>query len=299
MIKKLKFSIIFNANAAGGRKLKLINKVIELLKIDHSVELFKTSSEKDAEKVFSELSKNNTDRVVIAGGDGSVCFGINQIINKYKDIDKPIIGYIPAGTANILQIETQIEKKAKEIYKVLVSENTKKINLARINDKYFFLMAGIGFDSEIVHSIDSQIKKYLGKIIFALKGLQHFIFLKNKKMKVNVDGKIIKADWVLVTNSKYYAGPHSITKKTNIFDNKVIAYIFEDLSRIKILYYLWLILSKGDLSRAKSIITKELDKLEIDKLENKVLSQIDGEDFGFEDKLIIRKSDKSFNLLVP
>ena len=94
-------------------------------------------------------------------------------------------------------------------------------------------------------------------------------------------------------------GPHSITKKTNIFDNKVIAYIFEDLSRIKILYYLWLILSKGDLSRAKSIITKELDKLEIDKLENKVLSQIDGEDFGFEDKLIIRKSDKSFNLLVP
>ena len=172
MIKKLKFSIIFNANAAGGRKLKLINKVIELLKIDHSVELFKTSSEKDAEKVFSELSKNNTDRVVIAGGDGSVCFGINQIINKYKDIDKPIIGYIPAGTANILQIETQIEKKAKEIYKVLVSENTKKINLAKINDKYFFLMAGIGFDSEIVHSIDSQIKKYLGKIIFALKCLQ-------------------------------------------------------------------------------------------------------------------------------
>ena len=115
MIKKLKFSIIFNTNAAGGRKLKLINKVIELLKIDHSVELFKTSSEKDAEKVFSELSKNNTDRVVIAGGDGSVCFGINQIINKYKDIDKPIIGYIPAGTASILQIETQIEKKAKDI----------------------------------------------------------------------------------------------------------------------------------------------------------------------------------------
>ena len=78
-----------------------------------------------------------------------------------------------------------------------------------------------------------------------------------------------------------------------------IAYIFEDLSRIKILYYLWLILSKGDLSRAKSIITKELDKLEINKIENKVLSQIDGEDFGFKDKLIIRKSNKSLNLLVP
>ena len=56
MIKKLNFAVIFNANAAGGRKLKLINKVIYLLEKNHTVELFKTQSEEHARKVFKELS---------------------------------------------------------------------------------------------------------------------------------------------------------------------------------------------------------------------------------------------------
>ena len=129
MTKKLNFYIIFNVNAVGSKKLKLINKVISLLKERHSVEFFKTNSEKDAVKVFKNLSNKDVGRIVIAGGDGSICFGINQIINQYKGNSKPLIGYIPAGTASILQIETQIEKKAKEIYKALVSENSKKIYL--------------------------------------------------------------------------------------------------------------------------------------------------------------------------
>ena len=135
--------------------------------------------------------------------------------------------------------------------------------------------------------------------IFVLKGLQHFIFLKNEKMEVEIDNEAINADWVLVTNSKYYAGPYSITTQTNIFDQKVIAYIFSNLTRVKLLYYTWLILTKGDLSSAKSVITKELSTLKVNKLNEKILSQIDGESFGFKDKLIIKKTDQYINLLVP
>ena len=165
--------------------------------------------------MFKELSNKKFDRLVFAGGDGSVCFGINEMF-KSDNLKDKLVGYIPAGTANILQIETQIKKKAEEIYNVLVSDNHKKISLAKINDKYFFLMAGVGFDSRIVESINTNIKKYLGKVIFALKGFQHFLFLKNNKMEVKVDNEKIMADWILCTNSKYYAGPHSITNDTNI-----------------------------------------------------------------------------------
>ena len=216
--------------------------------------------------------------------------------DNFKD---KLVGYIPAGTANILQIETQIKKKAEEIYNVLVSDNRKKISLAKINDKYFFLMAGIGFDSRIVESIDTNIKKYLGKVIFALKGFQHFLFLKNNKMEVEVDNEKIMADWILCTNSKYYAGPHSITNDTNIFENKIVSYIFKDLTRIKLLFYVWLILTKGDLSPAKSVIKKELNTMKIKGVKNKVLSQVDGENFGYCDELIISKTKKFINLLVP
>jgi len=297
MGKKLKFSVIINSNAAEGRKLKLVNKVLELIKKDHDIELFRTQSEKEAKIVFKKLSKGNFDRLVIAGGDGSVCFAINEMISN--NIDDKIMAYIPAGTANILQIETQIKKKAEEIFNVLVSNNHKKINLAKINNKYFFLMVGIGFDSDIVASIDTNIKKYLGKIIFTYKFFQHFLLLKKNKMEVEIDNKKIMADWVLCANSKYYAGPHSITNDTNIFENKIIAYIFKDLTRMKLLHYIWLVLTKGDLSSAKSVIKKDLDNLQINGINNKLLSQVDGENYGYQDKLIISKTKKFINLLVP
>ena len=298
MNKNLNFALVFNSNAAGGRKLKLINKVISILEKEHSVELFKTQSEEHATEVFKKLSNKKFDRLIVAGGDGSVCFAINEMI-KNQSLNDKLVGYIPAGTANILQIETQIKKKAKEICQILVSDKHKKINLARINDKYFFLMAGIGFDSEIVASIDTRIKKYLGKIIFALKGFQHFLFLKKNKMQVEVDNKKIMADWILCTNSKYYAGPHSITNETNIFEKKIVAYIFRDLTRLKLIYYVWLILTKGDLTPAKSVIKIDLDKIKINGINKKLLSQVDGENCGYDKQLEIQKTNKFVNLLVP
>ena len=297
MRKKLKFLVIFNVNAAGGRKLKLVNDVIGLIKKDHEIELFKTKSEKEAKIVFKELSKRQFDRLIIAGGDGSMYFAINEMINN--NIDNKLTAYIPVETANLLQIETQIEKKSQAIYKVITSDKYKKINLTKINEKYFFLMAGIGFDSKIIESIDINFKKYLGKFIFAYKGFQHFLFLQNNKMNIEMYGEKIKADWVLCTNAKYYAGSYSITNDTNIFENKTVVYIFKDLTRIKLLYYIWLIFTKGDLSSAKSVIKKDLDILKINGINKKILSHVDGENFGYQDKLVISKTKKFINLLVP
>ena len=223
---------------------------------------------------------------------------INEILKLSSLADK-LIGYIPSGTTNILQIEMKIKKNTDEIYRVLVSDKAKRINLTKINDKYFFLMLGVGFDSKIVESINTNLKKYLGKIIFAIKGFQHFLFLRNEKMSIEIDGETINADWILCSNSKYYAGPHSITKETNIFDDKVIVYIFRDLTRVKLLYYVWLILTKGDLSSAKSIIKRRLNSLRINGIKNKIIIQVDGENYGYSQSVEIKKTSKYINLLIP
>ena len=68
--------------------------------------------------------------------------------------DNFAIGYIPAGTANLLQAELSITKKVDNVCDVLTSNNYKQSNLIKINENYFFLMAGIGWDAKIVHSID-------------------------------------------------------------------------------------------------------------------------------------------------
>jgi diacylglycerol kinase (ATP) len=291
------YCMIYNLNSSSGRKSKFINRVLSKLKENNSVDYFETKTINQAKKIFKDFNQKNYDRLIVAGGDGSVSFAINQLIkNNFNFKDDFALGYIPAGTANLLQAELSMNKKVDDIVNVLVSNNYKSSNLVKINENYFFLMAGIGWDAKIVHSINSKIKKILGKIIFGIKGFQHFLFMDNKKLNVNFDGQFYQADWILSLNTKYYAGHHKINK-TNIFENKLVTYIFKDLTRINLLYSIFLIIINGDLSKNKNVITTYSQNITIDR-NDLIPVQIDGDNFGSYKKIHLNLSNKKVNFLV-
>ena len=289
--------LIYNLNSSSGRKSKFINRILSKLKENISVDYFETKTINQAKKIFKNFNQKNYDRLIVAGGDGSVSFAINELIkNNFNFKDDFAIGYIPAGTANLLQAELSMNKKVDDIVNVLVSNNYKSSNLVKINDNYFFLMAGIGWDAKIVHSINSKIKKILGKIIFGIKGFQYFLFMNNKKLNVTFDGQFYQADWILSSNTKYYAGHHKINK-TNIFEDKLVTYIFKDLTRISLLYSIFLIILNGDLSKNKNVITTYAQNITIDG-NDLIPVQIDGDNFGSYKKIHLNLSNKKVNFLV-
>ena len=291
------YCLIYNLNSSSGRKSKFINKVLSKLKENNSVDYFETKTINQAKKIFKDFKQKNYDRLVVAGGDGSVSFAINELIkNNFNFKDDFAIGYIPAGTANLLQAELSMNKKVDDIVNVLISNNYKSSNLVKINENYFFLMAGIGWDAKIVHSINSKIKKILGKIIFGIKGFQYFLFMNNKKLNVTFDGQFYQADWILSSNTKYYAGHHKINK-TNIFEEKLVTYIFKDLTRISLLYSIFLIILNGDLSKNKNVITTYAQNITIDG-NDLIPVQIDGDNFGSYKKIHLNLSNKKVNFLV-
>ena len=291
------YCLIYNQNSSSGRKSKFINRVLSKLKENNSVEYFETKTINQAKKIFKNFNQKNYDRLIVAGGDGSVSFAINELIkNDFNFKDDFAIGYIPAGTANLLQAELSMNKKIDDIVNVLISNNYKSSNLVKINENYFFLMAGIGWDAKIVHSINSKIKKILGKIIFGIKGFQYFLFMNNKKLNVTFDGQFYQADWILSSNTKYYAGHHKINK-TNIFEDKLVTYIFKDLTRISLLYSIFLIILNGDLSKNKNVITTYSQNITIDG-NDLIPVQIDGDNFGSYKKIHLNLSNKKVNFLV-
>ena len=291
------YCLIYNLNSSSGRKSKFIKRVLSKLKQNNSVDYFETKTINQAKKIFKDFNQKNYDRLIVAGGDGSVSFAINELIkNNFNFKDDFAIGYIPAGTANLLQAELSMNKKVDDIVNILVSNNYKPSNLVKINENYFFLMAGIGWDAKIVHSINSKIKKILGKIIFGIKGFQYFLFMNNKKLNVTFDGQFYQADWILSSNTKYYAGHHKINK-TNIFEDKLVTYIFKDLTRISLLYSIFLIILNGDLSKNKNVITTYSQNITIDG-NDLIPVQIDGDNFGSYKKIHLNLSNKKVNFLV-
>jgi len=293
----MSYCLIYNLNSSSGRKSKFISRVLSKLKENNSVDYFETKTIDQAKKIFKDFNQKNYDRLIVAGGDGSVSFAINELIkNNFDFKDDFAIGYIPAGTANLLQAELSMNKKVDDIVNVLVSNNYKSSNLVKINDNYFFLMAGIGWDAKIVHSINSKIKKILGKVIFGIKGFQYFLFMNNKKLNVAFDGEFYQADWILSSNTKYYAGHHKINK-TNIFEDKLVTYIFKDLTRISLLYSIFLIILNGDLSKNKNVITTYSQNITING-NDLIPVQIDGDNFGSYKKIHLNLSNKKVNFLV-
>jgi len=291
------YCLIYNLNSSSGRKSKFIKRVLSKLKENNSVDYFETKTINQAKKIFKDFNQKNYDRLIVAGGDGSVSFAINELIkNNFNFKDDFAIGYIPAGTANLLQAELSMNKKVDDIVNILVSNNYKSSNLVKINENYFFLMAGIGWDAKIVHSINSKIKKILGKIIFGIKGFQYFLFMNNKKLNVTFDGQFYQADWILCSNTKYYAGHHKINK-TNIFEDKLVTYIFKDLTRISLLYSIFLIILNGDLSKNKNVITTYSQNITIDG-NDLIPVQIDGDNFGSYKKIHLNLTNKKVNFLV-
>ena len=289
--------LIYNLNSSSGRKSKFINRILSKLKENISVDYFETKTINQAKKIFKNFNQKNYDRLIVAGGDGSVSFAINELIkNNFNFKDDFAIGYIPAGTANLLQAELSMNKKVDDIVNILVSNNYKSSNLVKINENYFFLMAGIGWDAKIVHSINSKIKKILGKVIFGIKGFQYFLFMNNKKLNVTFDDQFYQADWILSSNTKYYAGHHKINK-TNIFEDKLVTYIFKDLTRISLLYSILLIILNGDLSKNKNVITTYSQNITIDG-NDLIPVQIDGDNFGSYKKIHLNLSNKKVNFLV-
>lgn len=289
--------LIYNLNSSSGRKSIFINRILSKLKENISVDYFETKTINQAKKIFKNFNQKNYDRLIVAGGDGSVSFAINELIkNNFDFKDDFAIGYIPAGTANLLQAELSMNKKVDDIVNILVSNNYKSSNLVKINENYFFLMAGIGWDAKIVHSINSKIKKFLGKIIFGIKGFQYFLFMNNKKLNVTFDDQFYQADWILSSNTKYYAGHHKINK-TNIFEDKLVTYIFKDLTRISLLYSIFLIILNGDLSKNKNVITTYAQNITIDG-NDLIPVQIDGDNFGSYKKIHLNLSNKKVNFLV-
>jgi diacylglycerol kinase (ATP) len=284
-----KIAIIFNPKAGSGKKATL-DRIIKKLSSTNKVELFETKAKGDATNI-SRKESDNFDIIIAAGGDGTIHEVVNGISNN------TLLGIIPMGTANIVAIEAGITNNIDHICKIINEGVTKKIFTPTINNQKFILMAGIGYDAQVVNSINPKLKKIFGKFIFILEAFKQFFKLKDFNISVKVDGQTYKGNWVLVTNAKHYAGPFSITNSANIFNDVLVCYVFANLTKLNFLQSLWFIIANGDLSKSKHIVTLNSNILEINS-SSPIPVQCDGESF-IHTPVAIKNGKNFITMLTP
>lgn len=103
--------------------------------------------------------------IVVCGGDGTLSASVGEFAKT-----KAVLGVIPAGTGNSFALGLGIDSIDTAIQTIL-SGKVARIDLGRINGKYFADIAMIGLGALIAENTSTSIKQMIGPMAYAVSAL--------------------------------------------------------------------------------------------------------------------------------
>jgi YegS/Rv2252/BmrU family lipid kinase len=150
------------------------------------------------------------DAVLVAGGDGT----LNEAVQSLAHSDTAV-GYLPCGTVNIWARETGLPLDLQDAARAILEGTIQRVDLGIAGERYFLLMAGIGFDGEVVRRARSleRHKKRLGVLPYVVSSLATAPLYRGADVELRYDGIIrrVQALMLVVGNTRLYGGYFRLT----------------------------------------------------------------------------------------
>jgi len=193
--------VIYNP-VAGWRRPGLLEQVVAVLEeAGATVVIRRTATRGDAERFALAARDQGHDRLLVAGGDGT----INEAVNALSGSALPL-AIVPMGTANVLATEIGLAAEARAIAETALEGPVARIALGQVNSRRFTLMAGVGFDAEVVRSVDPRVKQRLGKLAYVLATLKLLLRYRTPRYVVHANGRQFAVGSVVLANGRHYGG---------------------------------------------------------------------------------------------
>ncbi|AIE73043.1 MULTISPECIES: methylglyoxal synthase [unclassified Synechocystis] len=176
--KKKTGHLIFNPVAGQGNVERELDLIKEHLQSEINLKITFTSADVNVTdqtkeivesiKHINEHSNGEGDSFIIAsGGDGTVSGVAAALINTGIPL-----GIIPRGTANAFSVALGIPTQIAGACQTINRGITKVVDTALCNDIPMLLLAGVGFEAEMVEKADRELKNNLGVMAYIFAGIQ-------------------------------------------------------------------------------------------------------------------------------
>lgn len=161
-----------------------------------------TSEDDPGQGRAAEAVDAGVDRVIVAGGDGTVRAVAEALSGSGVEL-----GIIPAGTANLLDYNLGLPRTEQPALEVAAAGHPHDIDLVEIvvdgeRTERFAVMAGAGLDAMIMDEVSGDLKKSIGTAAYFVAAGKALGRLP-MKLRITVDGHRIKhhkAIMVLIGN---------------------------------------------------------------------------------------------------
>ncbi len=222
--------IHFIINPISGKGKHNINKT-ELEKYfpkeSFKIEVDYSNYKKHAITLTKKAIENNPNCIVACGGDGTINEVASCLINT-----KIKLGIIPVGSGNGLASNLSIPKSLDKATEIIRKDNTKFIDVGKVNEQYFFSNVGVGIDALIIKKYESYTKRTLMSYIRA--SIASSIQFKPMQTIISFNNQIIntKAFMLFISNSNEMGYGMSLTPKASLNDGQLDLVVVSKLNFI-------------------------------------------------------------------
>jgi YegS/Rv2252/BmrU family lipid kinase len=141
--------------------------------------------------------RSGVDVVFACGGDGTVRACVDGIVNTGVPL-----AVLPAGTGNLLVRNLALPMIGADAVVAGLTGRTRALDVGRIGDQHFVVMAGLGFDAAMMADAPEALKARVGWPAYIVSGVRH---LADRPMTVGLrldDGERLtrRASTVLIGN---------------------------------------------------------------------------------------------------
>ncbi len=170
--------LIVNPIAGGAKGKKDVIKYLTkyFSNISQTVSIKNTAKRGDATDFALLAVQEKADLVVAVGGDGT----INEIGSGLVNTNISM-GIVPMGSGNGLARSLKIPQNVKKACELIEKGVVSPIDVGKVNSRYFFLVAGVGFDAVVGKKYDESPRR--GPVPYFYHSIKEFIHYEAETIK--------------------------------------------------------------------------------------------------------------------
>lgn len=200
----MKILVIANPRAGKGDTERKVEEFVQVLRRrGHETDVFLSCRPEDPSQRAAKIRCNEFDRIVVAGGDGTV----NAVVNGLADPSRIPLLHLATGTANILAKDLGLPSNPELLVPIIEGGDVLRADMGVLGARKFLLVAGAGFDAMVTKQLSRSRGRTLGYRGYVLPIIRALSTYRPPDLEVVVDDKHqLKGSMVMVLNSKHYGG---------------------------------------------------------------------------------------------
>ena len=233
-------SMFVNPTAGRGRAGRRLSRILDIFaEVGIDMDLQTSRSVGDLEDQIRIAVGSGAERIIVAGGDGSIHEAVNGIMRAEGSAK---LGIIPTGTGNdfakACAIPLDWEQASRLLAVRLTTDSTyRQIDIGRMNDRYFANGAGIGFDAKVT-KVARSYRWPIGDLVYLLAIFRCMVDgIATPKVTIVADGLNWDEPLTLanISNGAWIGGMFHIAPMAINNDGQLELLIASPVSRLRIL----------------------------------------------------------------